>query len=539
MALGQAIRKAVDALSPFYALRIRTRILLFLLITSAAILVIELAAFVVIHQSDYYFRRIQWAHKQLELISELELLSEHYSEQVGKMVLRGSTQRQDLAVSSAQLSSRLEELDQSTRGEITFVTERGRLAGEMGGLDFVNRLRAIDRDMDRLVVRLVALREAGNHDEARRLFVSELAGKLEDDFESVIKAAAAAKHREVAEAKREATDVMRRVALLVGTCSFVLLVICVLASYLLHRSIAPSVQKLKDGVVALHRGDLTHRIGDIGKDELGLLAEQFDTMAGQLLAVQSNLELQVHERTIALERANQRLQELDKHRVQFLAEISHELRTPLTVLRGEAQVALRERPLSVTMCREALSHIVEQARGMGRLVDDLLFLGRAETDAVRFERERVNLRTLLAETVREAEVLGRAKEVTIEGCIPTAAVIAAGDPKRLKQALMIGLDNAVKYSRPGGTVVASLMNNDGGVEISVRNHGAGIAPEDLPFVFERFYRGHGMAAQSSEGFGLGLPIAKWIIEKHAGSIELTSEPEGVTELRICLPISGQ
>ena len=537
MSVANAVGRAISASLPFHALRIRTRILLFLIINSGAIFLIELAAFVVMHNSHYYFKRIQWAHQHLELIIELDLLANQYSEQVGKMLLLGPVKHQELEDSRAQLSSTLEKLEQITRGEIAFVTEYGRLAGPVGGLESVHRLRAIDRDKGELVARLVALREAGNHDEAKQLFGSQFEEKLDDEFERVIKAAAAAKNLEVAEAEREAADVMRRIAVLVGASSFVVLAICVLASYLLDRSIAPSVQKLKDGVVALARGNLTHRIGDVGKDELGLLAEQFDAMAGQLLAVQSNLEAQVQKRTIELEEANRRLQELDKRRVQFLADISHELRTPLTVLRGEAQVALRDRGLSLRACRDTLSHIVEQTRDMGRLVDELLFLGRSETGEVKFERERVNLCDLVPETVREAEVLGRGKDVTIEASIPTAALVAEGDPQRLKQALMIGLDNAVKYSTPGGIVVAALVSSGADAEISIRNHGAGISAEDLPFVFERFYRGRGKAAQSPEGCGLGLPIAKWIIEKHGGSIQLTSEPQGVTTLRIRLPIS--
>ena len=537
MSVGTAIGRAVSASLPFHALRIRTRILLFLLISSGGILLIELAAFAVMHNSDYYFKRIQWAHRHLELIIELDLLANQYSGRLERLVLLGQTTAPELEESRAQLSSTLDKLEQVTKGEIAFVAEHGPFGGQVGGLESIHRLRSISRAKDDLIAQIAALFEAGKRDEAMRLYQNEIDEKLDDEFERVIKASAAAKNLEVAEAEREATDVRWWMAVLVGGASFFVLAICVLASYLLDRSIAPSVQRLKHGVLALSRGDLSHRIGDIGKDELGLLAKQFDAMASQLLAVQSNLEAQVHERTIELEEANRRLQELDKRRVQFLADISHELRTPLTVLRGEAQVALRDKGFSLRTGRDTLSRIVEQTRDMGRLVDELLFLGRSETGEVRFERARIDLRELVVETVREAEVLGRGKDVTIEPTIPKAAVFAEGDPQRLKQALMIGLDNAVKYSTPGGVVVTALVSSGGEAEISVRNRGAGIAAEDLPFVFERFYRGRGKAVQSPEGCGLGLPIAKWIVEKHGGSIQLTSEPRGVTTLRIRLPIS--
>jgi signal transduction histidine kinase len=179
--------------------------------------------------------------------------------------------------------------------------------------------------------------------------------------------------------------------------------------------------------------------------------------------------------------------------------------------------------------------IVDQAEDMARLVDDLLFLARAETDTIQFERIRLDLRDVLDEAVFDAEVLSAAKPVTIESSTCSAPLMVDGDRQRLKQALMIVLDNAVKYSEVGGVVTVDLRTGASRAELVVRNCGTGIAPEDRPYVFDRFYRGRGTSAKEAAGSGLGLPIAKWMIEKHGGSIGLTSA-EGVTEVRIGLPV---
>jgi signal transduction histidine kinase len=265
------------------------------------------------------------------------------------------------------------------------------------------------------------------------------------------------------------------------------------------------------------------------------MAGRIRDQQGQLLAARSHLEEQVRQRTEALEEANRRLRKVDHLRIQFLADISHELRTPLTVLRGEAEVTLRGNSRPETGYREALVRIVDQAEDMARLVDDLLFLARAETDTIQFERIRLDLRDVLDEAVFDAEVLSAAKPVTIESSTCSAPLMVDGDRQRLKQALMIVLDNAVKYSEVGGVVTVDLRTGASRAELVVRNCGTGIAPEDRPYVFDRFYRGRGTSAKEAAGSGLGLPIAKWMIEKHGGSIGLTSA-EGVTEVRIGLPV---
>jgi signal transduction histidine kinase len=527
---------------PSWSISIRARILLFQVIVAAAVLVMAGVVYVAIRSADYYVNRTAWTNQQLRAISELAVAANRYSEQIAEMLLIGPPERADFQSARAALEASFAKLEQLSREEIAFLQAPEERAREQRELDRLRRMRALYDDINRSAEQLFALRDAGRQDEAVVLFRREIENRLDAEFENLIGAAVEDEVAEVESADREAAEMARRLMVLLAVSSLMAIVASVVTGYLLHRSLAQPIAQLTRGAIAIGQGDLEHRIGYSGKDELGLLAMRFDDMAGrirdqqgQLLAARSHLEEQVRQRTEALEEANRRLREVDHLRIQFLADISHELRTPLTVLRGEAEVTLRGNSRPETGYRETLVRIVDQAEDMARLVDDLLFLARAETDTIQFERIRLDLRDVLVEAVFDAEVLSAAKPVTIESSTCSAPLMVDGDRQRLKQALMIVLDNAVKYSEVGGVVTVDLRTGASRAELVVRNCGTGIAPEDRPYVFDRFYRGRGTSAKEAAGSGLGLPIAKWMIEKHGGSIGLTSA-EGVTEVRIGLPV---
>jgi signal transduction histidine kinase len=220
-----------------------------------------------------------------------------------------------------------------------------------------------------------------------------------------------------------------------------------------------------------------------------------------------------------------------------MAEIGHELRTPVTVLRGEAEVTLRHGPgVPEAAYRETLRRIAADSADLGRLVDDLLFLALTEADQVRFHPRRVRLSPILAEAVREGEALARCKGIAIDAALPAGEREVEADPQRLKQALLTVLDNAVKYSPPGRAVAVECRWEGDMAEISVRDRGAGIPAEDLPRVFDRFYRGRGAEEGAADGSGLGLPIARSIVGKHGGGIEIEGGPGRGTAVRIRLPL---
>ena len=396
---------------------------------------------------------------------------------------------------------------------------------------------------------MLLLDKEGRRDEAVALFRSEIENRLDAEFERLIGQARADEREEVSAFEADVARLARWVtgATLAGLVALVAGTL--LAGILFARSIGRPVQALTAGALAIEEGDLGHRIGQLGQDELGRLAKRFDAMADELerqrtmlVGAQGELELQVAERTSELAEANRRLTAADGQRVRVLADISHELRTPLTALRGEAEVALRGAAKPASVYREALSTVVARAAEIGRLVEDLLFLARSEADEIRFDRRRVDPADLVAEAVRDAAVLARERRVQVELSAQETPdpVLIRGDPRRLKQAVIITLDNAIKYSNPGTRVevgVGLAADDDGVAEIRIRDQGPGLAPEDIPRAFERFYRGAEARERWEGGSGLGLPIARWIVEKHEGRVDLSSVLGEGTEIRFRLPIA--
>jgi signal transduction histidine kinase len=386
------------------------------------------------------------------------------------------------------------------------------------------------------------MRNSGQQEIAVRIFHDDVANGLDDEFERLIAIAMQEEMLEIEAADSESGALAQRLAWLIGGTSALVLFGTLAAGLFLYRSIVRPISRLGAGAVAIGRGALSYRIGALGSDEFGMLARRFDEMAAQLeeqqrqlLSAQSDLEAQVQARTAELKSANDALRDRDRARVRFLADISHELRTPLTVLRGEAEVTLRSKPSKMASYRETLGRIVEQAQEMGRLVDDLLLLARAETSEIRVEKNVFDLEPVTAEAAREAEILGRARGIKFQPMLDGAALVE-GDRHRTKQVLMIVLDNAVKYSVPEGLVTLSLTTGDGAATIAVRNRCDRFDDGDLPRVFERFNRGRDEKIDDSAGSGLGLAIARWMVEKQGGNIELRRADGDFVQLTIRFPL---
>jgi two-component system, OmpR family, sensor kinase len=524
-------------------LSIRSRIVAFQLIVAAAVLLMGGGVFIAFRSLDYYSERSAWSREQLDEITELDAGFNRYSEQIAELLLIGESERRDFESARAEFEEDMIELERATEGERNFLGNSLAAAEARTEQDRLERINALYDEMNAEAERLSALRGAGQQEQAVQEFRRGIEDRLDAELEDLVAAAVEDEIEEVEAADEQVKVIVARLTAVVVGALVVALAASVGFGFLLYRSIARPIHRLTEGATALGYGDLSYRVGNIGSDEFGLLASRFDDMAAQLrdqrsllLKSQLQLEEQVRERTEELERANRRLQALDRSRVQLFADISHELRTPLTVLRGEAEVTLRRMAAHETVLRDTLERIVDQARDMARLVDDLMFLARSEADEIRIERERLELAPLVDEGLHEAQILARAKDVTISRANTNGDAVLLGDRQRLKQTLMILLDNAVKYSERGSVVSIDLSEAGGHAILIVRNRSNSIALEDLPYLFDRFYRGRGIAGQDAVGSGLGLPIAKWIVERHGGSIALTRAPDGNTEVTIRLPL---
>ncbi len=227
----------------------------------------------------------------------------------------------------------------------------------------------------------------------------------------------------------------------------------------------------------------------------------------------------------------ERLENLFNTQRRFLADVSHELRTPLTVIKGE--VGLMR--LTGSLDEESLTSIEKEVDRLTRLVGDLLLLEQAESGQLPLDMAPVELDTVLLEVFQQMSTLAGNRLKLILEDIDQVAV--EGDRDRLKQVILNLIANAVEYTPPGGAVRVALRKTEQQAIFTVQDNGPGIPPEDLPHIFERFYRAERSRKRSgTSGFGLGLSIAHWIISRHQGEIAVQSELGKGTLFTVYLPL---
>ena len=221
---------------------------------------------------------------------------------------------------------------------------------------------------------------------------------------------------------------------------------------------------------------------------------------------------------------------------RFTADASHELKTPLTVVRAGVERAIT-RPDLPPETLAGLEETLQEVNRMTELLDSLLTLARADEGRAELHRESVDLRDIIAEAGETGELLAEHAGVGMEIKLPPEAVVVSVDRSRVRQLALNLIENAVKYTPRGGQVSVELGSNDGRAVFTVADTGIGIAPGDLPHVFDRFWRADSARTRTSEraGTGLGLAICKWIAEAHGGTIDVQSRPGRGTTFTVGLP----
>jgi signal transduction histidine kinase len=221
---------------------------------------------------------------------------------------------------------------------------------------------------------------------------------------------------------------------------------------------------------------------------------------------------------------------------QFTADASHELRTPLALIRANAEMLTLHGDRLPPQDTELVTEIIRETDHLNRLISDLLTLARADTESVNINTKPVDFRALVGDVhedlQRIAESRGIDSELSLNG-----SVTVPGDEVRLRQLLLILLDNALKYTDPGGKVTVTLGHADRRARLTVADTGIGIPAADRPHIFERFYRVDRAREHESGGTGLGLAIAKWIVQAHNGEIKVDSEVGQGTIFQVDLPTS--
>ena len=225
----------------------------------------------------------------------------------------------------------------------------------------------------------------------------------------------------------------------------------------------------------------------------------------------------------------------EKEQHQFIADVSHELRTPLTVLRGSLEVALEEeRPAEEY--REAIGNAILEVRHLARISQNLLFLTRGESGRVTLSFANLDLCRFVVDTVRDYSPAAGDRNLDLSTEVPGLPHYVFADAGRLQQVLHNLLENSLRYTEAGGRIVVRVFSLPGEACISVSDTGVGIPENDLPYVFERFYRSKRSRAANPGGSGLGLSIVRWIVDAHKGKVTVESQVGRGATFTVRLPV---
>jgi heavy metal sensor kinase len=280
--------------------------------------------------------------------------------------------------------------------------------------------------------------------------------------------------------------------------------------FLARRALKP-VDKIAQTAQEIEESDLTRRIDVNTKDELGRLAATLNEMIGRL------------------EKAFQRQK-------QFTSDASHELRTPLAVIEAESTLAL-QKERAPSDYRQSLETISQESTQMSSLIEQLLTLARADSGKEQWNFAEVNLGKLITNLSTDVEVLCQEKGLSFQ-LGQTQDLVIEGDEPRLRELFMNLLDNAIRYTPAPGTVSVSVRREGQMTVVAIKDTGVGIPAEDIPFIFERFYRVDKSRSRAEGGTGLGLAICRHIAQAHGGKIEVESQVGMGSTFSVWLPLQS-
>lgn len=282
----------------------------------------------------------------------------------------------------------------------------------------------------------------------------------------------------------------------------VALLISFIIAIIFARNISHPITVMRRSALQLADGNYDYKIGLERKDEIGELAMSIDILANRL---SENDQLRKN---------------MEQMRMDFFANVSHELRTPITVLRGYTETLSDGIVTNPEKIQHYYDRMVSECKSMERLVGDLLILAKMQNPDFNIDKEPINLIQVFDDIERSASAIAREKGIKIEIKKDNHCMMMMGDYDRLRQMFMVILDNAIKFSEKNSIIYINLKEMDKLI-ITIQDEGIGISEEELPFIFEKFYKSK--LRQNAKGSGLGLMIAKQIALKHGGDIKVSSK----------------
>jgi signal transduction histidine kinase len=329
-------------------------------------------------------------------------------------------------------------------------------------------------------------------------------------------------------------SMLRTSSLLIGG-----LVVALLASFFVARRVLGPLELLRKGTERIGGGDLGFRLNIRTGDEIEALAEEFNKMAEHLGEARKDLERKVAERTKALTIVNEQLEDANKHKSQFLANVNHELRTPLSSIIGYARLLRRETEGQISsLQRENLEDLLRNAERLLGLIDSLLDFAKIESGRMDVKLEAVKIDALVQEAVATLESTFNGNSVRIICDIPSDIGPVGTDREKLRQIVLNLLGNAVKFTDRGEIRVSACQQN-GNFKLVVADTGIGIKHADMDRIFAEFDRGRLTSGAKYQGTGLGLAIVKRLVDVLGGSVAVESEVGKGSTFTVTLPIKSR
>ena len=422
--------------------------------------------------------QVELANRRLSSLQTLQTATATYSRRSHQVIFEGYSPQSDLREARLAMERALVRLAQDARTQAEATKSSSNTRELLTELENARRMLELYHAIDAAAGRAFVLARDGKHDEALEVLARDVDFRLASEFSAVLSAAFAAKQQEASGLGVELAALLKRTQL--GLAALVLALFFALGL-----------------AFCLHRRELRY--------------------------VVAALPAEIERRSQELREANERLRENDARRSQFLADVSHELRTPLTILRGEADVALL--PSSPVLDqRRSLERIQSQAAEMAQLLDDLLAFARTNAEGLELQTSQLRVEDVITTAVEEAEILAEPREITLRLHLLQTSLWVEADLRRLKQAIIVGLDNAINHSPPGSEIHIEASRIEDKVRITIVDTGPGLTIEDEQRAFDRFYRGDQSA--NASGLGIGLAIARSIVEAHQGTVTLTNTAEG-------------
>jgi signal transduction histidine kinase len=430
------------------------------------------------------------------------------------------------------------------RAEAAFAAVEGSRQGDLQpdlqappGARILAHLKADFDGLDKAIGRSLALPDAAARGDAIRGSLNSFALSAAPNLSLLVES-----ERNAVQASREA---LQRTSARLASGAVAVAALAVLAAIVMHRSITRPILRRVDAIAAaaqaVRRGDLGHRIPVDNHDELGLVVARFNRMAATLarrerriVEDRAGLERTVALRTADLTAANEALEAVDRSRRRFFADVSHELRTPLTVVLGECDVALRSSRITEERMRPVLVTIRQRVIRLNRRVEDLLRVARSESGELALDIRPVELGPILVEAVEAYAKLAARDRVALATAMPEAAIEVPADREWLRQVVEGLIDNALRHATGATRVTVSLDASPDEAWIVISDDGPGIPHEAQERVFERFVR---RPSAEKSGFGIGLALARWVVERHRGTITISSLPKERpgTQVTLSLP----